>query len=144
MTLINTPDECLDLANKIAKYAIATPFKPFEFKAEFDKTRSSDQNRYYFGVVVDSQVKHFKNDPFMFVKWLMEIAKSGIITPDLIHELNKILYNGNKSTTKLSTRNFIDVFCNAIREDMLHYGELHIDLPPDNLTTIEENHEKPD
>ena len=134
MTLINTPEECLVLANKIAKYAIATPFKPFEFKAEFDKTRSDEQNRYYWGGVVGAQAKHFKANPFLFVQWLVQLAKSGIITPELIHELNKILYNGNKSTTKLSTRNFIDVFCNKIREDMLHYGELHIDLPPEQLT----------
>jgi len=63
---IKNRDEAIELANKIAKYAINDNFKPFLFISDFEETRTTAQNKYYWAGVVTVQYDHFKGDLMPF------------------------------------------------------------------------------
>jgi hypothetical protein len=130
MRKINTKEEALELANKIADYANSEEFAPFSVETDFKQTRTTKQNRYYFGVVVKMQYEYFANDLVKFMEWLFKVLQHSLTT-ELIHEVNKIIYNASKSSTRLQVDEFINNFVNPIREDMLHLCGIDIPLPED-------------
>lgn len=130
MKKVNTKEEAIELANKMADYANSEEFKPFSVETDFKQTRTTKQNRYYFGVVVKKQHDYFGEDLVKFMEWLFKVLQHQL-TPELIHEVNKIIYNSGKSSTRLKIDDFINNFATPIREDMLHLCGLDIPLPED-------------
>jgi hypothetical protein len=127
---IKTPEEAIALANKIAGFAINPEFKSFDVDILMEEKRSNPQNRYYWGVVIEKQYNHFAGDLVSFMGWMFKALRFKL-TRDLVHEVNKIIYNSGKSTTKLKMDIFIENFANPIREDMLHHAGIDIPLPED-------------
>ena len=127
MAKIDTKEKAIELANKIAKYAISDDFKPFTFESDFKKPSSDSQREYYWAVIVKMQYDYFKNDILKFCEFVFKVARQSL-SEELIHTLNKFLYNGGKSTEKLKT-DTREAYHLAIREDMLHLCKLDIPEP---------------
>lgn len=135
MAKITTKEEAFVLADKIAKYARGNDFKSFSFEADFERKRSNPQNKYYWGVVIEAQFKYFSGNLVKLLGWLFK-ALSVRITRELIHEINKIVYNNGKSTAKLKIGEYMENFIIPLREDMLH--ECQFDIPPPEDRQLEE------
>ena len=131
MTTINSPEECLAYANYLGGLAIAPVFTPFTIKTNIDNTRTLAQNRYYWGVVVASQVKHFTKHLGHYQKYVLRAIAVADPDRNLTHAANRVLHNGGASSTELNTFDFLEKFANPIREDMLHNCGVDIPLPED-------------
>lgn len=130
MTKIETPEKAIELANKIAKYAISKDFKPFTFDSDFKKPSSDNQREYYWAVIVEHQFNYFKNDILKFCEFVFKVVRSGL-SKELIHTMNKFLYNGGRSTEKLKS-DTREAYHLAIRDDMFHQCGLLIPVPNEN------------
>lgn len=132
MAKIETREKAIELANKIAKYAISKDFKPFSFESDFKKPSSDKQRKYYWDVIIGEQYKYFSGNLLKFVEFVFKVVGCGL-SRELIHTLNKFLYNGGRSTEKLKT-DTREAYHLAIREDMLHQCGLDIPEPINELT----------
>jgi hypothetical protein len=127
MAKVETPEKAIELANKIAKYAVSKDFKPFSFESDFKKPSSDRQREYYWAVIIKMQYAFFKNNILKFCEFVFKVSRQSL-SQELIHTINKILYNNGKSTEKLKS-DTREAYHLAIREDMLHFCELDIPLP---------------
>ncbi len=134
MAKIETPEKAIELANKIAKYAISKDFKPFEFESDFKKPSSDSQREYYWAVIIQEQYNYFSNNLFKFCEFLFKAFSVGL-TKEHIHTMNKFLYNNGNSTKKLKS-DTREIYHKAIREDMLHFCKL--DIPEPNQPPLNE------
>jgi len=84
------------------------------------KKRSLKQNRYYWSVVIGESVKFYAKN---FDKLIMDAmaALKLRVTPDFISWLFKMLFNGGKSTTRMSTKKMEDYHL-KITSHMASYG----------------------
>jgi hypothetical protein len=114
--------------NDMYGYILSKKFKPFAIEAEFGEFSTESQREYYWAVIVEEQYNYFKNDILKFVEWIFKIVRGGLLDKDLIHQINKVLYNRNKSTETLPTGKR-EEYHRKIREDMLHHCQLNIPEP---------------
>lgn len=90
--------------------------------------RSVQQNRYYFGVVVKYQLKHYQHNIGDLIRDILEAVKWKL-TPEFIHQLNKMLHNKALTTKNKETDQF-EEYILAVRG---HMAATHgLDVPPPN------------
>lgn len=86
--------------------------------------RSSEQNRYYWKVIVQTIVEYYQKNNREFIFDLLDPE----FTAEFIHEYLKKKYNRNRSTADLDTDGFQKYF-DKIREDWFHKRGIHIPAP---------------
>ncbi len=130
---ITNKTEAYQFIYRLLNYLDRPDFKGITFEVVSEKPkRSLQQNKYYWGVVIEKAVDFYKQNIRLLIVDLME-AMNFALTPDFIHELFKMLFNGGKSTTGLKTDEMMN-YQDKIRHHFLHkYG---VDIPPPNEEEI--------
>lgn len=129
-TITQSPD-AFDLLAKIKSYFDRGGKKPLTVTVEAGsgKLRSSQENRYYHGVVVQRAVEHYTLHPTDLIRDVLD-AVGANITPEFVHELIKLRF-GVKSTAKLDTTAFEELMLRLRR----HFAELGTSIAEPNEET---------
>lgn len=96
------------------------------------KPRSNPQNRYLFGMVYPKVAKYYTANVGDFIRDVL-LAMKAKVTAEFIHELMKMMFNGSRTTTKLSTVGMME-YITLIREYFYHKYEL--DIPEPNSSCL--------
>ncbi|MGL4999500.1 MAG: hypothetical protein ACRC5T_11075 [Cetobacterium sp.] len=130
---ITNKAEAWDFISKI-KSALERPnFQGVTFQVVTDKPkRSLEQNKYYWGVIVDKAIEFYLGNIRALITDLMAAMRFEL-TPDFIHELFKLMFNKGCSTAKLKTDEMV-IYQDNIRHHFLH--KYKIDIPPPNEAEI--------
>jgi hypothetical protein len=98
-----------------------------------NKTRTSKQNRYYWGVIIDEAIKLFQMDKMLILGFITEAMDLGEITPELVHCLIKMKFA--KYTTTAETTATFQEFLQEVRDYFYHSYNLDIAEPNQDLLT---------
>jgi hypothetical protein len=96
-------------------------------------TLSSQQRRYYRGVIVKKALEFYTKQPEAFVRDIMQAVKADW-SPEFVHQFLKMRFNKGRSTGDLVLRP--TEFLTAI---WAHYRvNYNLDIPPPNEPPIEQ------
>jgi hypothetical protein len=125
---IKNRETATQFCNKLMAYVNSPDFVPFFVEGDFGKGSSDPQRKYYWKVIIKAQLAYFKNDILKLTTWIFKALRGGAIDETLIHQLNKLLYNNNKSSERL-TSDLREKYHDKICEDMFHFCGVSIAKP---------------
>lgn len=125
---IKDKDSAMEFCNKLMAYVNSDNFVPFNVEADFGKGSSDPQRKYYWSVIIETQYQYFKNDVLRFTTWLYKALRAGALDRQLIHEVNKLLYNNGRSSERLVTDKR-EEYHDKITSDMYHICEVNTPKP---------------
>src|SRR5690349_18927661 len=126
---IYNKQEVYDFCNKLMGcYMDGKEMAPITISYGFGEKRTTQQNKWYWKWLSDYVVKFFQDNPTELVRLILNKVLKFHITPELIHEMLKVVYNNGISTTKNDTKTMI-AYSNKIREDFMFEFNLAIPEP---------------
>ena len=103
-------------------------------KSENSKQRSNQQNKYYWGKLLEDVEGFYRNNQTAFILDVLE-AVDADITPEFIHEMLKMRFNDRQSTTRNTTKT-MEEYMLKLR---VFFQQKHgLDIPPPNEPPLEE------
>lgn len=98
-----------------------------------NKARTSKQNRYYWGVLIEEAIKLFEADKMLILGFITEAMKLNNISPELVHCIIKMQF-AKYTTTNETTATFQE-FLQEVRDYFYHTYGLDIPEPNQDLLT---------
>lgn len=125
---INNKAEAMAYANDLLGHFREEGAAPITIKYGYKKQRSLNQNAWYWKWLSDYVVPYFSENPVSMVQFILNKVVKFNITPELVHEMFKMVYNNGISTTRNDTKRMAE-YCDSIRHDFLHDYRVHIPEP---------------
>jgi len=107
--------------------------------------RSTEQNSYYWGVVIEEAFQYYQDNPMDLVKDTVAAIKPQFLTRQFVHEVLKIMFNEGKSTvfkddTESTGMSKMCAYTDKIRIELFLH-QYKRDIPPANQPKMEINYE---
>lgn len=126
---INNKEEALAFCNDlVGQFMGAGEAKPITIQYGYRKKRSLNQNAWYWKWLSDYVVPYFQDNPVKLVQFILDKVIKFKITPEMVHEMFKMVYNNGISTTRNDTKRMAE-YCDDIRHDFLHDYQVNIPEP---------------